>query len=98
MLKERVLTAVVLVVVLLGVMLGLKPIATVWLVTILVLIGAWEWAGFIGKGGVALRVAYTAAIALGLGPSGFSFEASLMISSGRRPSSRATSSMGLPGS
>ena len=43
-LKERVLTAIVLVVVLLGVMLGLPPIATVWLLTALVLIGAWEWA------------------------------------------------------
>ena len=49
-LKERVLTAIVLVAVLLGVMLGLPPIATVWLLTVLVLVGAWEWAGFIGKG------------------------------------------------
>jgi phosphatidate cytidylyltransferase len=65
-LKERVLTAVVLVVVLLGVMLGLPPVATVWLLTILVLIGAWEWAGFLGKGGVGARAGYTALIALGL--------------------------------
>ena len=50
MLKQRVLTAVVLVAVLLGVMLGLPPIATIWLVTVLVLIGAWEWAAFIGNG------------------------------------------------
>ena len=50
MLKERVLTAVVLVAVLLGVMLGLPPIATVWLLTVLVLVGAWEWAGFVGLG------------------------------------------------
>jgi phosphatidate cytidylyltransferase len=64
MLKERVLTAVVLVVVLLGVMLGLPPVATVWLLTALVLVGAWEWAGFIGKGGSGLRVAFTAFIAL----------------------------------
>ena len=48
MLKERVLTALVLVAVLLGVMLGLPPIATVWLLTVLVLVGAWEWAGFAG--------------------------------------------------
>ncbi len=66
MLKERVLTAIVLVVVLLGVMLGLPPIATVWLLTVLVLIGAWEWAGFIGKGGNAVRAGFTAAVALGL--------------------------------
>lgn len=66
MLKERVLTAVVLVVVLLGVMLGLPPVATVWLLTALVLIGAWEWAGFIGKGGAGLRFAFTALVALAL--------------------------------
>jgi phosphatidate cytidylyltransferase len=65
-LKERVLTAIVLVVVLLGVMLGMPPIATVWLVTVLVLIGAWEWAGFIGRGSPALRVGFTAVVALGL--------------------------------
>ena len=59
MLKQRVLTAVVLVAVLLGVMLGLPPIATVWLVTVLVLIGAWEWAGFIGGGSRAARAAFT---------------------------------------
>ena len=53
-LKQRVLTAIVLVAVLLGVMLGLPAIATVWLLTVLVLIGAWEWAGFIGR---AARVA-----------------------------------------
>jgi phosphatidate cytidylyltransferase len=63
-LKERVLTAIVLVVVLLGVMLGLPPIATVWLLTVLVLVGAWEWAGFIGKGGAPLRAGFTAAVAL----------------------------------
>ncbi len=64
MLKERVLTAIVLVVVLLGVMLGLPPVATVWLLTVLVLIGAWEWAGFIGKGSATLRAGFTAAVAL----------------------------------
>jgi phosphatidate cytidylyltransferase len=65
-LKERVLTAVVLVVVLLGVMLGLPPIATVWLLTVLVLIGAWEWAGFVGNGGPASRAVFTIAVALAL--------------------------------
>lgn len=66
MLKERVVTAVVLAVVLLGVLLGLPPMATVWLLTILVLVGAWEWAGFIGKGGAPLRVGFTALVALAL--------------------------------
>src|SRR6478609_4602134 len=35
---------------------------------------------------------------LGEGPKGFSFEASLMMPAGSRPSSRATVSIGLPGS
>ena len=74
MLRERVLTAVVLVVVMLGVMLGLAPIATFWLVTVLVLIGAWEWAGFIGKGGAALRVGYSAFIALCIAASYFLYQ------------------------
>jgi phosphatidate cytidylyltransferase len=62
-LKQRVLTAIVLVAVLLGVMLGLPPMATVWLVTILVLIGAWEWAAFTGRGAPGARAAYTALVA-----------------------------------
>ncbi len=69
MLKERVLTALVLVAVLLGVMLGLPPVATVWLVTALVLLGAWEWAGFIrapsaSGGNVPTRVGYVLVIAV----------------------------------
>jgi phosphatidate cytidylyltransferase len=65
-LKQRVLTALVLVAVLLGVMLGLPPIATVWLLTVLVLVGAWEWAGFIGKGRPASRAVFTVVVALSL--------------------------------
>ena len=63
MLKQRVLTAMVLVAVLLGVMLGLPPMATVWLVTILILIGAWEWAAFTGRSTPAARALFTAVIA-----------------------------------
>ena len=66
MLKERVLTAIVLVVVLLGVMLGLPPIATVWLLTLLVLVGAWEWAGFVGTSSPKSRAGFTIAVALAL--------------------------------
>jgi len=65
-LKQRVLTAIVLVAILLGVMLGLPPVATVWLITILVLIGAWEWAAFIGKGGPGSRAAFTVVVAAAL--------------------------------
>jgi phosphatidate cytidylyltransferase len=63
-LKQRVVTAVLLVAVLLGVMLGLPPVATIWLVTVLVLVGAWEWAAFIGASGTWARMAFTTVIAL----------------------------------
>ncbi len=63
MLRQRVLTAMVLVAVLLGVMLGLPPIATIWLITVLVLIGAWEWAAFIGNGSAPARAAFTVVVA-----------------------------------
>jgi len=62
-LRQRVLTAIVLVAVFLGVMLGLRPIATVWLVTVLILIGAWEWAAFISRGSPAARAAFTVVVA-----------------------------------
>ena len=39
-----------------------------------------------------------ASLAKGDGPNGFSFDATLMMSSGRKPNSRAVSSIGLPGS
>lgn len=66
MLRQRVLTAVVLVAVLLGVMLGLPPIATVWLLTTLILIGAWEWAAFVGGGSPAARGGFTIIVAAAL--------------------------------
>src|SRR6187455_178696 len=56
----------VLVAVLLAVMLGLPSIATIWLVTVLVLVGAWEWAAFVGKGGNGARAGFTLAIAAAL--------------------------------
>ena len=62
MLRQRVITAVALVAFLLAVMLGLPSFATIWLVTILILIGAWEWAAFIGKGGNGSRAAFTAVV------------------------------------
>jgi phosphatidate cytidylyltransferase len=65
-LKERVFTALVLVAVMLGVMLGLRPIATVWLLTVLVLVGAWEWAGFAGFASPGGRAIFTLMVALAL--------------------------------
>src|SRR5687767_7604754 len=52
--------------VMLGVMLGLPPFATVWLLTVLVLVGAWEWAGFLGVTGPAPRAGFTAVVAAAL--------------------------------
>ena len=66
MLKERVFTALVLVAVVLGVMLGLPPIATVCLLTVLVLVGAWEWAGFAGFASPVSRAMFTIVVALAL--------------------------------
>ena len=66
MLKQRVLTAMALVAVLLVVMLGLPAIGTVWLITVLILVGAWEWAAFVGKGSVAARTIFTAVVAVSL--------------------------------
>jgi len=66
-LKQRIFTAIVIAAVMLGVMLGLPPIATVWLLTVLVLVGAWEWASLAGLVGVGARLLYTLAIALALG-------------------------------
>ena len=66
MLKERVFTALALVAVMLGVMLGLKPVATVWLLTVLVLVGAWEWASFAGFASPAARAIFTMVVALSL--------------------------------
>ncbi len=66
MLRQRVITALVLVAVLLGVMIGLPPRATVILLSLIVLVGAWEWAGFIGGGGIGARIAFTLVIGLGM--------------------------------
>jgi phosphatidate cytidylyltransferase len=65
-LKQRVVTALLLVAVLLAVMLGLPPIGTVVLLTVLILVGAWEWAGFIGSGAPTSRALYTGIVALAL--------------------------------
>lgn len=63
MLRQRIITALALMVVLLGVMLGLPPAYTTALITVLILVGAWEWAGFIGDGGGPIRAVFTLAVA-----------------------------------
>ena len=58
MLKERVITALALAVVLVGALYFLPPVATVVLITLAVLAGAWEWSAFLGRTGLAARIAY----------------------------------------
>jgi phosphatidate cytidylyltransferase len=70
-LKQRILTAVVLGVILLTVLFVLPPVATEWLITLLVLVGAWEWAGFIRAPSIAARIGYVAVIAAGVAASAF---------------------------
>jgi phosphatidate cytidylyltransferase len=63
-LRKRIITAVVLAVLFLAVLLWLPPIATVIVVTALVLAGAWEWSAFLRPTVSIARVAYVALLAL----------------------------------
>jgi phosphatidate cytidylyltransferase len=65
--QTRVVTALVLAAGLLAVVLWLPPIATVIVLTIGVLAGAWEWSVFLRTGGKLTRAAYVALIAALLG-------------------------------
>src|SRR5262245_66478133 len=62
--KKRVTTAAVLVALLLAVILWLPPEATVVAVTLVVLVGAWEWSAFLRPPNVAYRLGYVAVIAV----------------------------------
>ena len=64
MLKTRIITAAVLIALLSLVLFALPPVATVVLVTLMVLAGAWEWAGFMRLTGRLSRLAYVGGIAL----------------------------------
>jgi phosphatidate cytidylyltransferase len=57
-LRKRVVTAIVLAAALLWVLLGLPPLATVAVLTVLVLVGAWEWSAFLKLPSALLRAAY----------------------------------------
>ena len=63
-LRKRIVTAVILVVLFLGVLLGLPAWATVIVVTALVLAGAWEWSAFLRPSGTVARVGYVALVAV----------------------------------
>jgi phosphatidate cytidylyltransferase len=63
-LRKRIITAVVLAVLFLGVLLFLPSLATVAVVTALVLAGAWEWSAFLRPTATSARVGYVALVAL----------------------------------
>lgn len=62
--KKRVTTAAVLVALLLAVVLWLPPEATVVALTLVVIMGAWEWSAFLRPSNVWYRLAYVAIIAV----------------------------------
>jgi phosphatidate cytidylyltransferase len=63
-LHQRVLTALVLAVVLVAVLFGLPPAATLVLIAVTMCTGAWEWSAFLGGAPPAQRLAYVLLIAL----------------------------------
>lgn len=63
MLRSRILTALGMAVALVTVLLLLPPAVTIVLLTLAVLIGAWEWSAFIRDLGRGLRIGYVALVA-----------------------------------
>jgi phosphatidate cytidylyltransferase len=63
-LRKRIITATVLAVLFLGVLLALPPVATVIVITALVLTGAWEWSAFLHAHRGVARAAYVVFVAL----------------------------------
>ena len=57
-LRKRISTAVVLAAILIAIVLFLPPVATLVLLTLLVLAGAWEWSAFLRLPGIVTRTAY----------------------------------------
>jgi phosphatidate cytidylyltransferase len=64
MLKERVITALIAVAVLLLVLFVLPQSVAQVVVALLILAGAWEWSGFLGTGSTAVRAGYVILIAV----------------------------------
>jgi phosphatidate cytidylyltransferase len=63
-LRKRIITAVVLAVILVGIVLFLPPIATRVLLSVLVLAGAWEWSAFLRTSSLVSRMGYVALLAV----------------------------------
>lgn len=65
-LRQRVLTALVLIAALAVVLFALPPAATLALVVVAILVGGWEWSAFVAPTRPALRAAFVALLALGI--------------------------------
>ena len=65
-LGQRVVTALLLAALVVGILFWLPPGVAVAAVMVVVAAGAWEWGGFAGIGSGAGRTAYTAAVATGM--------------------------------
>lgn len=63
-LQKRISTAIVLAAILIAIVLLLPPVATLVLLTVLVLAGAWEWSAFLRLPGSVLRSVYVAFVAM----------------------------------
>jgi len=63
-LRKRISTAIVLAAVFLAIVLLLPPVATLVLLTLLVLAGAWEWSAFLRLRGYVFRLLYVAFLAV----------------------------------
>jgi phosphatidate cytidylyltransferase len=61
-LRKRIITALMLAAAALAILLGLPPLATVILLTAVLVAGAWEWSAFLRLRSSALRVAYVGLI------------------------------------
>jgi phosphatidate cytidylyltransferase len=63
-LRKRISTAIVLAAIVISIVLFLPPVATVVLLTVLVLAGAWEWSAFLRAPGYLPRALYVGLLAL----------------------------------
>lgn len=61
--KQRIITAVIALVILGLVLFAMPPLAVRIALGLLVVAGAWEWSGFFGRDGNGIRIAYVAGIA-----------------------------------
>src|SRR5690348_6252276 len=64
MLRQRIITALLLGLPILGVLLFAPPVWLVWLLAVILLLGAWEWSGFLKMSSIWLRALYVSAIAV----------------------------------